>query len=180
MAHNALRIGKLHTVIAHARADGLHKLTTRLIREFDTIVIEDLNVSGMLANRALARPVAGVGMAELRRQVEYKTTWCGRTLVVADRWYPSSKTCSACGVVKTKLRLSQRRFTCDTCGTILDRDYNAARNLAALADQAAGGTSTASCAATINEPAGNPHKTSPAGTGYRHGKTTPFGAANVA
>jgi putative transposase len=165
------RIRRLHAAIAQARADGLHKLTTRLTGMFDTIVIEDLNVSGMLANRALARHVADVGMAELRRQVEYKTTWYGRTLIVADRWYPSSKTCSACGVVKAKLRLSERPFTCDTCGVTLDRDYNAARNLAALADGHAGSTSTASCAATVNEPAGNPHKTSPAGTGYRHGKT---------
>jgi putative transposase len=87
-------------------------------------------------------------------------------------------------VVKTKLRLSQRLFTCDECGLVLDRDLNAARNLAALADEHADGTSTASCAATKNEPAGNPRKTTTPtgvqGTGYRHGKTTPPGAANVA
>ncbi|WP_407646881.1 zinc ribbon domain-containing protein [Allosaccharopolyspora coralli] len=100
-------------------------------------------------------------------------------MVVADRWYPSSKTCSACGAVKTKLRLSERTFNCDACGLSLDRDLNAARNLAGLAE-AAGGTSTESCAGTENEPAGNPGKTSSAGVGYRHGKAAPDGAAKAA
>jgi putative transposase len=93
---------------------------------------------------------------------------------VANRWYPSSKTCSACGVVKAKLRLSERTFTCDSCGMSMDRDLNAARNLANLAE-AAGNSSSLSCGATVNEPDGNPCKTTtPAGvqgTGYRHGKT---------
>ena len=119
------------------------------------------------------------GMGELRRQITYKTTWNERELVTADRWYPSSKTCSDCGVVKAKLRLSERTFTCDACGMSRDRDHNAARNLAALADEAAGGTSSPSCGATRNEPAGNPDKTSHAGMGYRHGKTTPTGAAKA-
>src|SRR6202022_1011976 len=118
-----------------ARRDELHKLSTRLVREHGTIVIEDLNVAGMLKNRRLARHVSGVGMGELRRQIEYKTGWAGSTVHVADRWYPSSKTCSACGVVKAKLRLSERTFRCDKCGLVLDRDLNAARNLAGLAEQ---------------------------------------------
>src|SRR6267143_377054 len=98
----------------------------------------------MLKNRRLARHVAGVGMGELRRQIEYKTGWAGTTVHLADRWYPSSRTCSACGVVKTTLRLSERTFRCDQCPLVLDRDLNAARNLAQLVDEVSGGTSSPS------------------------------------
>lgn len=164
------RIRRLHSYVANARTEGLHQLSTRLTREFDTIVVEDLHVSGMVKNRKLARHVAGVGMGELRRQIDYKTTWHGRALVTADRWLPSSKTCSACGVVKAKLRLSERVFHCDNeaCGLVIGRDYNAACNLAALAREV--DPSTESCAGTKNKTAGNPRKTSLAGSGYRHGK----------
>jgi putative transposase len=140
--------------VANARRDGLHKLSTRLVRTHGTIVLEDLNVTGMTRNRCLARHVAGVGMAELRRQIGYKATWAGGRLHVADRWYPSSRTCSACGTVKAKLRLSERTFTCQACGFTLDRDLNAARNLAALVT-----TSSPSRGATLNEPDGNPRQT---------------------
>ncbi len=160
------RVSALHTRVANARRDGLHKLSTRLVASHDTIVIEDLNVAGMVRNRRLARAISGLGMAELRRQLDYKATDAGVRLVVADRWYPSSKTCSACGAVRAKLTLAQREFVCENCGARLDRDLNAARNLAALADQA----SEPSCGRTINEPAGNPRKTAPGGNGYRHGK----------
>jgi putative transposase len=160
------RIAALHTRVGNARRDGLHKLSTRLVREHDTIVIEDLNVAGMVRNRRLARHIAGLGVAELRRQLDYKTRDAGVRLVVADRWYPSSKTCSACGAVRAKLTLAQREFVCESCGARLDRDLNAARNLAALAAQA----SEPSCGRTVNEPAGNPGKTAPGGNGYRHGK----------
>jgi len=129
----AARLGRAHARVAHLRRDGLHKLTTRLTREHATIVVEDLNVAGMLRNRRLARHIADAGFAELRRQLGYKTVWGGGRLVVADRWYPSSKTCSACGTVKTKLALSERVYDCQSCGLVLDRDLNAARNLAALA-----------------------------------------------
>jgi len=126
------RLGRAHARVAHLRRDGLHKLTTRLAREHATVVVEDLNVAGMLANRRLARHIADAGWGELRRQLAYKTVWNGGRLVVAWRWYPSSKTCSACGVVKTKLTLTERIYTCASCGLVLDRDLNAARNLAAL------------------------------------------------
>lgn len=149
------RIAKLHTRVANARRDGLHKLSTRLVRTHGAIVIEDLHVAGMVRNRRLARHVAGVGMGELHRQLIYKAQWSGVHLHVADRWYPSSKTCSACGAVQAKLRLSERTFRCDQCGLVLDRDLNAARNLAALVEH----TSSASCAVTLNEPDGNPRKT---------------------
>ncbi|MBM0224282.1 transposase [Micromonospora sicca] len=134
----SVRLGRAHARVAHLRRDGLHKLTTRLAREYGTVVVEDLNVAGMLANRRLARHIADAGFAELRRQLAYKTSWGGGRLVVADRWYPSSKTCSGCGTVKTKLALSERTYTCTTCGLVLDRDVNAARNLAALAVTVAG------------------------------------------
>ncbi|TQN32154.1 putative transposase [Haloactinospora alba] len=165
---------RLHTRAANARRDHLHKLTTRLVAGFDTIVIEDLNISGMVANRRLARAVADTGMGEVRRQLDYKTAWSGRRLVVADRWFPSSKTCNDCGAVKAKLRLSERAFACETCGVVADRDANAAANLADLAEVA----SSPSCGARINEPAGNPRKTSFAGDGYRHGKTPPSRAGS--
>ncbi|MFG1951201.1 RNA-guided endonuclease TnpB family protein [Micromonospora sp. NPDC048830] len=112
------------------------ELTTRLAREHGTIVVEDLNVSGMLANRRLARHIADAGFAELRRQLAYKAGWNGGRLIVADRWFPSSKTCSGCGTVRTKLALAERTYTCAICGLVLDRDLNAARNLAALAGEA--------------------------------------------
>jgi putative transposase len=101
----------------------------------------------MLRNKRLARHVAGVGMGELRRQIEYKSQWAGTRVHRADRWYPSSKTCSGCGVVKATLRLSERTFRCDQCPLVLDRDLNAARNLAGLAEQVIeviGGTSSPS------------------------------------
>jgi putative transposase len=91
----------------------------------------------MMRNRHLARALADTGMAELRRQLGYKTTWYGSQLIVADRFYPSSKTCSTCGWVKAKRTLAERTFTCEACGLRLDRDLNAARNLATLAHQVA-------------------------------------------
>ncbi|MGH3853568.1 MAG: IS607 family element RNA-guided endonuclease TnpB [Pseudonocardiaceae bacterium] len=163
------RVTALHTTVANARRDGLHKLTTRLVRDHDVVVIEDLNVAGMVANHHLARAISGLGMAEFRRQLHYKTRDAGVGLVVADRWYPSSKTCSACGAVRAKLTLAERQFVCDSCGSRIDRDLNAAHNLAALATQA----SEPSCGRTKNEPAGNPRKTAMRGNGYRHGKTPP-------
>lgn len=156
--------------MANARRDGLHQLSTRFVDEFDTIAVEDLNVAGMTRNRRLARHIADAGWGELRRQLDYKTSWSRRELIVTNRFYPSSKTCSDCGAVKAKLRLSERTFTCESCGYTADRDYNAAANLAGL-------VSSPSCGATENEPAGNPCKTSLAGGGYRHGKapTQPAG-----
>ena len=129
----AIRLGRAHARVANLRRDGLHKLTTRLVREHGTVVVEDLNVTGMLANRKLARHIADAGFAEIRRQLAYKTDWNGGRLLIADRWYPSSKTCSGCGMAKAKLALSERVYECEACGLVLDRDLNAARNLAALA-----------------------------------------------
>ncbi|MEV0703938.1 IS607 family element RNA-guided endonuclease TnpB [Saccharopolyspora sp. NPDC050389] len=168
------RIARLHVKVANARRDGLHKLSTWLVRTFGVLVLEDLNVSGMTRNRRLARQVGGVGMAELRRQVEYKASWAGVCVHVADRWYPSSKTCSDCGVVKAKLLLSDRVFTCSACGMSMDRDLNAAHNLANLVEAT---TSSSSCGATENEPDGNPHKPrTPRAAGIATGRPAPNNA----
>jgi IS605 OrfB family transposase len=129
----AARLGRAHARVANLRRDGLHKITTRLAREHGTVVVEDLNVTGMLRNRRLAKHTADAGFAEIRRQLAYKTGWNGGRLLIADRWYPSSKTCSGCGTVKTKLALREREYQCVACGLVIDRDRNASHNLAALA-----------------------------------------------
>jgi putative transposase len=127
------KLARLHRRIAGIRSDVLHKLTTYLTR-YRTIVIEDLNVSGMLANRHLSRAIADVGFFEFRRQLEYKAEMAGSTVIVADRWFPSSKLCSSCSRKNDALTLDQRTWTCASCGTSLDRDLNAARNLARYAE----------------------------------------------
>lgn len=126
-------LAKAQGRVADQRRDGIHKLTTRLASRCGTVVVEDLHVRGMLANRRLARHVADASFAEIHRQLTYKTAWRGGTLIVADRWFASSKTCSECGAVKAKLALSEREYVCEACGTVLGRDVNAAVNLARLA-----------------------------------------------
>ena len=120
------RADAVHARVANLRRNDTHQLTTRLVRDFDTIVIEDLHVAGMLRNRRLARHIAGANWAEIRRQLTYKTERAGVRLVVADRWFASSKTCSGCGTAKAKLALSERQYVCLACGIVLDRDENAA------------------------------------------------------
>jgi putative transposase len=150
------QIRAVHTRIAAGRCDHLHKLTTRLVRDFDTVVVEGLNIAGMTRSggaykRGLNRALHDAGLAEIRRQLAYKTEWTGTGLHVADRWYPSSKTCSNCQVVKAKLPLKVRVFTCDACGYRADRDHNAALNLAALAAVVDGCASSASCGRDVKE-----------------------------
>ncbi|MCW2931757.1 MAG: hypothetical protein JWM19_2719 [Actinomycetia bacterium] len=123
-------LGRAHGRVADQRKDGLHKLTTRLASEFGTVVIEDLHAAGMVRNRRLARHVADASFGEFRRQAQYKAAWCGGRVIVADRWFASSKTCSGCGAVKAKLLLSERTYACTSCGMVAGRDLNAARNLA--------------------------------------------------
>jgi putative transposase len=131
------RLARVHARAADLRRDALHKLTTTLATQHGTVVVEQLNVAGMVRNRCLARAIADTGMAELRRLLGYKTQWYGSRLVVADRFFPSSKTCSGCGWVKAKLTLAERTFCCETCGLVMDRDLNAARNLAKLVEPVA-------------------------------------------
>ena len=126
--------------VADQRRDALHKATTGLTGRFGTLVAEDLHVRGMLANRRLARHVADASFAEFRRQIEYKTAWRGGRMIVADRWFASSKTCSGCDTAKAKLALSERTYVCTACGLVLDRDVNAAVNLAEYGKQQLAGS----------------------------------------
>jgi putative transposase len=130
---SAARLARIHCRVANIRTDVLHKATTELARRYETVVIEDLNVAGMARNRRLARAISDQGFGQARRMLEYKTAWNGGSVVVADRWFPSSRTCSACGTVKAKLPLAERTFRCGHCGLVTDRDVNAARNLLHLA-----------------------------------------------
>ncbi|MFM8799845.1 MAG: RNA-guided endonuclease InsQ/TnpB family protein [Tagaea sp.] len=127
------RLARIHARIGSIRKDALNKLTTRLVGRYRRIGIEDLNVRGMVKNRRLARSIMDASFFELRRQLEYKARMRGATIVVADRFFASSKTCSCCGSVKAELDLSQRVYSCENCGYEADRDVNAARNLEKLA-----------------------------------------------
>lgn len=147
-AKTRARVARLHARVADARADWLHKITNGLVDEHDRIVIEDLNVRGMTRNRHLALSIADASFGEFRRQLEYKTQDRGTELILADRWFPSSKICSACGArTKRIMLLSVRAWTCETCGAQHDRDLNAARNLAAY--DPAGSSSVAACGALL-------------------------------
>ena len=131
------KIARLHTRISNIRKDGLHKLTTELVNRFAVIGIEDLNVKGMMANGKLSRAVADMSFHEFRRQLDYKAAMAGTRIVVADRWFPSSKTCSDCGHVVPTLPLSVRDWVCPACGSVHDRDRNAAINLMNIAASSA-------------------------------------------
>lgn len=124
-----LRVARAHAKVRAQRQYAAHQLTTRLVREHDVICIEDLAVKNMIRHPRLARQIADAGWGEIRRQLEYKCAWSGRTLVVVDRWYPSSKTCSSCQHKLEKLALSVRGWACPHCGAAHDRDHNAAKNL---------------------------------------------------
>jgi putative transposase len=143
------KVARAHRKARASRADFLHSATARLVRENDVIVIEDLNVSGMLRNRGLARAISDCGWGEFRRQLEYKGERAGRSLIVIDRWYPSSKTCSACGHLLASLSLSTRTWRCPSCGTRHDRDVNAAKNILAAGLAVARGSPGDACGADV-------------------------------
>ena len=176
-AKAARQLARHHATVAHLRRDHLHQLTTRLAKTHGRIVVEDLNVQGMLGRRTLARALADAGFGEFRRQLAYKCAWYGAELVVADRWFPSSKTCSGCGAVRAELQLAERLYRCQRCGLTLNRDLNAAINLAGWAHPAV----TASAAETPTA-CGADRKTGPspaggceAGTGIAPEPTGPTG-----
>jgi putative transposase len=120
----------MHARVAAVRRHALHELTTMLAQGYASIVIEDLNAAGMVQLRSLARHVSDAGFGEFRTQLEYKAAWYGTELVIADRRFASSKTCSGCGSVNPGLTLSDRTYVCTSCGLVIDRDVNAAINLA--------------------------------------------------
>ena len=125
------KVARAHRKVRNTRRDFLHRASTRLVRGNDMIVIEDLAVANMVRNRHLARVISDCGWGEFRRQLGYKCERYGRRLVVIDRWYPSSKTCSACGHLLAELSLSTRMWQCPSCGARHDRDVNAAKNILA-------------------------------------------------
>jgi putative transposase len=124
------RVQKVHADVTNSRRNLIHETTTKLAKDYDLIVVEDLNVAGMLKNHTLAQHIQDASWGEFVRQLEYKTKWYGSTLVKAGRFYASSKTCSQCQTVKAKLSLDERVYHCETCGLSIDRDLNAAINLA--------------------------------------------------
>ena len=153
------KVAKIHARIADRRRDFLHKLTTRLVRENQTIVIEDLTVRTMVRNHCLARAISDAAWTTMRGMLEYKCAWYGRDLVAIDRWFPSSKLCSACGTLRGTMPLNVREWTC-VCGATHDRDVNAAKNV--LAE----GLSVTVCGAGVR-----PQRSSPGGQSAMKQKT---------
>jgi putative transposase len=145
-AKAAAKVARAHRKVRTARADFLHRASTGLVRQNDVIVVEDLAVRNMIRNRRLARAISDCGWGEFRRQLEYKCQRYGRALIVIDRWYPSSKTCSACGHLLAELSLSVRHWRCPSCGTRHDRDSNAAKNILAA------GLAVAACGGDVRHP----------------------------
>jgi putative transposase len=145
------KVARIHARIADRRRDNLHKLTTRLVRENQTIVIEDLAVRNMIKNKRLARAISDASWAGMREMLEYKCAWYGRELITVDRWFPSTKLCSACGALRGNLSMNVRAWTC-ACGAVHDRDTNAARNILAA------GLAAAACGDGVR-----PQRKTPAG-----------------
>ena len=140
------KVARAHRKVRNASNDFLHRASTHLVRDNDLIVIEDLAVRNMVRNRHLARVISDCGWGEFRSQLEYKCQRYGRQLVVIDRWYPSSKICSACGHLLAELSLSTRTWQCPSCGTRHDRDINAAKNILAA------GQAVTACGADVSHP----------------------------
>ncbi|WP_329333386.1 transposase [Streptomyces sp. NBC_01352] len=145
------KVARIHARIADRRRDMLHKLTTRLVRDNQTLVIEDLTVRNMVKNRTLARAISDASWSAFRSMLEYKAAWYGRQVIAVDRFFPSSRLCSVCGTVEDKMPLSVRTWTCG-CGAVHDRDVNAAKNVLAA------GLAVSVCGAGVR-----PQRSSPGG-----------------
>jgi putative transposase len=143
------KVARAHRKVRASRADYLHRVSTRLVRDHDVIVIEDLNVAGMMRNRSLAKAISDCGWGTFRSMLEYKCERYGRRLIVIDRWFPSSKTCSACGHLLAELSLSTRTWRCPSCGTRHDRDVNAAKNILAAGRAVGAGNGADACGADV-------------------------------
>jgi putative transposase len=166
------RLSRHHALIVNIRRSFLHEVSSQLVKTHDRLCLEDLAVANLIRNKHLARAIADAGWAEFGRQLAYKQAWHGGQIMVADRWFPSTRTCSRCGLVKQQIGLAERTFRCDRCGLTIDRDRNAAANLAAWAErqhaqvpdrQAGGRVSNASG----GEGAGRRHRDGATGPGER-------------
>ncbi|MFI8091630.1 RNA-guided endonuclease InsQ/TnpB family protein [Streptomyces sp. NPDC086080] len=153
------KVAKVYARITDRRRDHLHKLTTRLVRENQTIVIEDLTVRNMVKNGSLARAISDAAWSEFRSMLEYKARWYGREVIAIDRWFPSSRLCSTCGTLQDRMPLNVRTWTCD-CGTTHDRDVNAAKNILAV------GLTASVCGAGVR-----PQRSTPGGQSAMKQKT---------
>lgn len=122
-------LSRVHEKISNLRNNAIHNITTQLVRENDVIVMEDLNVEGMLKNHHLAKAIVNVSFSRIKRQLEYKCQWYGKKLIKIDRWFPSSKTCNCCGYINNHLTLNDRVWECPQCASKIDRDINAAKNI---------------------------------------------------
>ncbi|WP_211899375.1 RNA-guided endonuclease InsQ/TnpB family protein [Saccharopolyspora erythraea] len=159
------KVARVHARITDRRRDHLHKVTTRLVRDNQTVVIEDLNVRGMLGNGKLARAISDAAWSQFRTMLEYKAGWYGREVIAVDRWFPSSKTCSACGRLTERMPLNVRTWTCSGCNTAHDRDVNAAKSILAA------GLAVSACGAGVR-----PQRET-SRTGQSAGKQEPSGAS---
>ena len=143
------KVARAHRKVRASRTDFLHRTATALVRSHDVIVIEDLAVKNMIRNRSLAKAISDCGWGTFRQKLAYKAARAGRHLIVIDRWYPSSKTCSACGHLLAELSLRTRHWTCPSCRTRHDRDINAAKNILAAGLAVTGGTPGDACGADV-------------------------------
>ena len=143
------KVARAHRKVRAARTDFLHRTSTSLVRDHDVIVLEDLAVTNMVRNRTLAKAISDCGWGTFRAMTAYKAARYGRRVIIADRWYPSSKTCSACGYLLVTLSLDTRHWTCPSCGTRHDRDHNAAKNILAAGLAVAGGNPGHACGADV-------------------------------
>ena len=124
-----IKLAKIHEKIANQRKDFLQKTSTEIIRENQTIILEDLNVVGMMKNHCLARAIGEIGWSTFKTYLQYKSEWYGKNLIFIGRFDPSSKMCSKCGTLKKDLSLKDREWKCEKCNSIHDRDLNAAQNI---------------------------------------------------
>ena len=143
------KVARAHRKVRASRTDFLHRTSTRLVRDHDVIVVEDLAVKNMVRNRSLAKVICDCGWGTFRQMLAYKAAKAGRHLIVAGRWYPSSKTCSACGHLLASLSLGTRHWACPACGTRHDRDINAAQNILAAGLAVGAGTGADACGADV-------------------------------
>ncbi len=146
------KVARAHRKVRAARADFLHKVSTRLVRDHDLIVLEDLAIKNMVKNRKVAKAISDCGWGSFRAMLEYKAARRGRRVIMIDRWFPSSKMCSTCGHVLAELSLDMRHWTCPSCGTRHDREINAAKNILAAGLAVAGGIPGHACGADVRHP----------------------------